>query len=50
MTKAELKAKNPKINFIKTKWLVEKPDAVLLKEAFIPDEDMPEIKVVQFII
>lgn len=42
MTKAELKAKNPKINFIKTKWLVEKPDAELLKEAFIPDEDMQE--------
>ena len=42
MTKAELKAKNPKINFIKTKLLVEKPDAELLKEAFIPDEEMPE--------
>ena len=50
MTKAELKAKNPKINFIKTKWLVEKPDPELLKEAFIPNEDMPEIKAVQFII
>ena len=42
MTKEELKAKNPKINFIKTKWLVEKPDPELLKEAFIPDEDMTE--------
>ena len=42
MTAEELRAKNPKINFIKTKSLVEKPDPELLKEAIIPDEDMPE--------
>ena len=42
MTPAELKKTAPHINFIKTKFLVERPNVELLKSAFIPDEDMPE--------
>ena len=42
MTAAELRKTAPHINFIKTKFLVEKPDVALLKSAFIPDADMPE--------
>ena len=44
---AELRSKHPNVNFIKTKTVVERPNAGLLKENFIPDEDMesfPEIK------
>ena len=40
MTVSELRLKAPKINFIKTKWVVDKPVLSLLKEAFIPDDDM----------
>ncbi len=42
MTVEELRAKAPKVNFIKTKFLVEEPKLELLKEAFIPDADMKE--------
>lgn len=41
MTKAEFKAQFPNAHFIKTKHLVERPNLALLKEAFIPDDDMP---------
>ena len=47
MTGAELKANYPNVYFIKTKVLVEKPDPKLLKENFIPDDDVksfPEIR------
>ena len=40
MTAAELRQNAPHINFIKTKHLVERPNIALLKEAFIPDDDM----------
>ena len=38
----ELKEKYPNMNFIKTKVFVEKQNLELLKNAFIPDEDMPD--------
>ncbi len=41
MTVSELKATKPNVNFIKTKCVVDIPDAKLLEEAFIPDDDMP---------
>lgn len=47
MTTAELKANYPNVYFIKTKILVEKPDPNLLKDNFIPDDDVtrfPEIR------
>lgn len=42
MTAAELRSSAPSVYFIKTKWPVETPNVELLKEAFIPDKDMPE--------
>ena len=49
MTVAELHNKKPEINFIKTKCVIDttKPDVEKLKEAFIPDEDMPEFPVIK---
>lgn len=47
MTEAELKANYPNVYFIKTKVLVEKPEPNLLKDNFIPDDDVksfPEIR------
>lgn len=41
MTVAELRARAPYVNFIKTKTYVDRPNVALLKEAFIPDDDMP---------
>ena len=40
MNVAELKALNPNVNFIKTKYFVDKPNIQILKDAFIPDDDM----------
>ena len=45
MQVSDLKAK--KINFIKTKQPVENPDAQLLRENFIPDDDMKEFPVIE---
>ncbi|MBQ8678345.1 MAG: hypothetical protein IJ530_01115 [Treponema sp.] len=41
MTKADLKSRLPNVHFIKTKHPVERPNIALLREAFIPDDDMP---------
>jgi hypothetical protein len=41
MTAAELRQKKPEVFFIKTKQFVSEPKLALLKEAFIPDDDVP---------
>lgn len=41
MTKEELRQKKPDVFFIKTKQLVTEPKLDLLREAFIPDDDVP---------
>jgi len=41
MTAAELRQKKPEVFFIKTKHPVEEPNLDLLREAFIPDTDVP---------